>query len=172
VAIFVDRGFRQARKILVPYLGSVHDRLALSLAAKMARNSDALVTVLHIVPPIRGDSSRTLDAKGNVDRVFNDPAVESAPVSFRVVADPSPVGVVLHQAPQFDLVIIGVAEEWGLESHLFGWRAERIARDCPTSMLIVRKYRAAKTVAPLAASETVAAPTTENPQPADQIHGP
>ena len=140
VAIFVDRGFRQARKILVPYLGSVHDRLALNLAAKMARNSDALVTVLHIVPPIRGDASRTLDAKGNVDRVFNDPGADSAPVTFRVVADPSPVGVVLHQAPQFDLVIIGVAEEWGLESHLFGWRAERIARDCPTSMLIVRKY--------------------------------
>jgi len=66
-------------------------------------------------------------------------------VTFRIVEDPSPVGVVLHQAPQFDLVIIGVAEEWGLESHLFGWRAERIARDCPSSMLIVRKYQPERT---------------------------
>jgi hypothetical protein len=47
--------------------------------------------------------------------------------------------VVLHQAQTADLVIIGVAEEWGLESHLFGWRPERIARDCPSSLLLVRK---------------------------------
>ena len=49
------------------------------------------------------------------------------------------MGVVLHQSQLADLVIIGVAEEWGLESHLFGWRPERIARDCPSSLLIVRK---------------------------------
>lgn len=141
VAIFVDRGFRQARKILVPYLGSVHDRLALDLAARMARHSEAMVTVLHVVPPMRSDAGKSLNAKGNVERAFQDPSAGAAPVTFRVVEDPSPVGVVLHQAPQFDLVIIGVAEEWGLESHLFGWRAERIARDCPSTMLIVRKFQ-------------------------------
>ena len=141
VAIFVDRGFRQARKILVPYLGTAHDRLSLFFAAQMARNTEAQVTVLHVVPPLRGQDGRSLDAKGNVDRVFNDPTTLT-PVTFRVVEDPSPVGVVLHQAPQFDLIIIGVAEEWGLASHLFGWRAERIIRDCPSSMLIVRKYQA------------------------------
>jgi Kef-type K+ transport system membrane component KefB/nucleotide-binding universal stress UspA family protein len=144
VAIFVDRGFRQARRVLVPYLGSEHDRLALALAARMARNTDAQVTVLHVTAPMRGDGP-ALDAKGHVDRVFQDPT-QPAPVTFRVVEDPSPVGVVLHQAPKFDLVIIGVAEEWGLESHLFGWRAERIARDCPSSMLIVRKAGAATQV--------------------------
>jgi hypothetical protein len=47
--------------------------------------------------------------------------------------------VVLREAARFDLVIIGVSEEWWLESRLFGWRPERIARDCPTSLLIVRK---------------------------------
>jgi Kef-type K+ transport system membrane component KefB/nucleotide-binding universal stress UspA family protein len=143
VAIFVDRGFRQARRILVPYLGSEHDRLALMLAARMARNTDAQVTVLHVTPPMRGDASRSLDAKGNVERIFHEPGAV-APVTFRAVEDPSPVGVVLHQAPQFDLVIIGVSEEWGLESHLFGWRPERIARDCPSSMLIVRKHAVAR----------------------------
>ena len=144
VAIFVDRGFRQARRILIPYLGSDHDRLALTLAARMARHTEAQVTVLHVVAPLRGGDGLTLDAKGQVDRIFNDPS-HQVPVTFRVVEDPSPVGVVLHQAQQFDLIVIGVAEEWGLESHLFGWRAERIARDCPSSMLIVRKHKAART---------------------------
>jgi hypothetical protein len=76
--------------------------------------------------------------------------------------------VVLHQAPQFDLVIIGVAEEWGLESHLFGWRAERIARDCPSSMLIVRKYQASKTVDTPPSRESASTPASENQPASDQ----
>jgi nucleotide-binding universal stress UspA family protein len=136
VAIFVDRGFRTARRILVPYLGSNHDKLALVLAHRMARSIDAQVTVLHVVPPMRGDGRA--GAKQTVERIFDEPGHKTA-VTFRVVEDESPVGVVLHQAQNADLVIIGVAEEWGLESHLFGWRAERIARDCPSSLLIVRK---------------------------------
>jgi nucleotide-binding universal stress UspA family protein len=91
------------------------------------------------VPPLRGEASRTLQAREAVDRVFKEPGM-GKPVTFRVVEDPSPVGVVLHQAQNFDMVIIGVAEEWGLESHLFGWRAQRIARDCPCSLLIVRRH--------------------------------
>ncbi len=138
VAIFVERGFRQARRILVPYLGSSHDRLALELAGRMARNTGALVTVLHVVPPMRSENGKTLNAREAVDRVFHDPQ-SPTPVTMRVIEDSSPVGVVLHQAQQADLVVVGVAEAWGLESHLFGWRAERIARDCPCSLLIVRR---------------------------------
>ena len=139
VAVFVDRGFRQARRILVPFLGSSHDRLALGLAAKMSRHVDAQVVALHVVQPMRGGAEQTLGAKQAVDKIFHDSSA-GARVTFRVVEDISPVGVVVHQAQQFDLVIIGVAEQWGLASHLLGWRPERIARDCPSSMLIVRKY--------------------------------
>src|SRR6185503_14720470 len=122
-----------------PYLGSDHDRLALSLAHRMAKNIDAHVTVLHVVAPMRRDDVQTLGAKQLVDRIFEEPA-HKTPVTFRIIEDESPVGVVLHQSQSADLVIIGVAEEWGLESHLFGWRAEKIARDCPSSLLIVRKH--------------------------------
>ena len=138
VAIFVDRGFRSARRILVPYLGSEHDRLAMQLAARMARHTDAQVTILHIVAPMRTRDSKRLGAKDTVDRVFQEPG-QKTPVTFRVIEDQSPVGVVLHQAQNADLVLLGMSEELGLESHLFGWRAQRIARDCPSSMLIVKK---------------------------------
>ena len=141
VAIFVDRGLHSVRKILVPYMGSMHDRLAMELAGRMARSTEAEVTVLHVVPPQRGADGQVLGAKAAVERVFQDPT-QPTPVTFRVVEDLSPVDVVLEQARQFDLVVIGVAEEWGLESHLFGWRPERIARDCPSSLLIVRKRAA------------------------------
>lgn len=139
VGILVDRGLHSVKRILVPYLGSRHDRLALQLASRMARNTEAQVTVLHVVAPRHGQAMPALDAKGNVQRIFNDPS-QPAPVAFRVVEHSSPVDAVLAAAKEFDLILIGVAEQWGLESHLFGFRAERIARDSPTSLLIVRQH--------------------------------
>jgi nucleotide-binding universal stress UspA family protein len=141
VAIFVNRGpdDASAKKILVPYLGSAHDRLALELAGRLAKASGATITALHVVPPKRGGDDKVLGAKTEVDKVFNEPG-QASPVTFRVVEDPSPVDAVLREADSADLVVIGVAEEFGLESHLFGFRPQRIALECPKSLLIVRKF--------------------------------
>jgi Kef-type K+ transport system membrane component KefB len=139
VAIFVDRGGEPSRGMLVPYLGDKHDRLALELAGRMARHTHVPVTVLHVVPPGRNSGEHVLHAQAETDRVFNDPS-QPLPVTLRTVEGDSPVDVVIEQSRQFDLIVIGVAEEWGLESHLLGFRAERIAREVSSSLLIVRKH--------------------------------
>jgi nucleotide-binding universal stress UspA family protein len=139
VAIFVDRGMREVYTILVPYLGSLHDRFALELAARIGRSTKASITVLHIVPPGHPPKPEQQGAQRMMEKVINDPTQPVA-LTCEVVESAAPVDVVLKRAKNFDLVVIGVAEQWGLESHLFGWRSERIARDCPTSLLIVRKY--------------------------------
>jgi Kef-type K+ transport system membrane component KefB len=144
VAILVDRGLERAKRILVPYMGSPHDRLALELASRMAGSMQAQVTVLHIIDP--AGNRPKLGAKGAVERVFQDPS-QPAPVTFRVVEDPSPVDLVLRESPQFDLLVIGMEEEWGLESRLIGMRRERLAQEHPGSLLIVRHFAHAKQVA-------------------------
>lgn len=151
IGVFVDRGFEKARRILVPYLGSDHDRLSIELAGRMSANTGAEVVILHVVAPSR--NGRTLDAKGLIERTFTDPAI-ARKVTVQVVENRSPVAAVLEQARQFDLVVIGVSERWGLASHLFGWRPERIARESPTSLLIVRRYlsRAAESAAAASSS--------------------
>jgi nucleotide-binding universal stress UspA family protein len=148
VAIFVDRGYIGARRILVPYLGGEHDRLALQLAARAARGASAEVTVLHVTSPgLRGRKPGA--AKSEAERAFaasgGQPAVTT---EFRRVEDESPVDAVLREAPRYDLVVIGVSEEWGLESHVFGLRPERIAEQSATSMLIVRKHGETREVSP------------------------
>jgi Kef-type K+ transport system membrane component KefB len=136
-AVFVDRGFLGAQRVLIPYLGSAHDRFALELGGRLAREAKAEITALHVVAPKRvaGDS---LHATTAIDRVFNDPS-QPAPVRVRVVESDYPVDAVLEASHDFDLIVIGVSEEWGLASQLFGWRSERIAEASSTSMLIVRK---------------------------------
>ena len=79
-----------------------------------------------------------LHAKEAVDRVFNEPG-QPLPVQFRVIESHDPAGAVIEQSADFDLVVIGIAEEWGLESQLFGLRRERIAAGTPASLLIVRQ---------------------------------
>jgi Kef-type K+ transport system membrane component KefB len=140
VGIFVNRGMDGSKRILVPYLGSPHDRLALELAGRLAKATAGQITVLHIVPPNRSTNDRALGAKTAVEKAFAEPGLAS-PLQFRVVEDYSPVGSILREAKDFDLVVIGVGEEWGLESQMFGFRPQRIAQDCPVSLLIVRKHQ-------------------------------
>src|SRR6185436_20157090 len=49
VAVLVDRGLGWVSRVLVPYLGSEHDRGALRLAARFARNAGTNVTILQVV---------------------------------------------------------------------------------------------------------------------------
>ena len=145
VAIYVDRGATEPpTRLLVPYLGTVHDQLALELAGRMARTSQLQVTVLHVTRP----GKAALNAKAATDRVFDDPS-QPMPVTMRVIESANPVDVVIEQAKDFDLVVIGVSDKWGLESQLLGFRAERIAREVACSLLIVRK------ATPVAAVEVV-----------------
>jgi len=139
VAIFVNRGYESHKPILVPYLGGKHDRLALELAGSIARSNSAAITVLHVVPPDRATADKTLHAQSVVQRTFADPKT-SAAVQFKVIHDPSPAVAVVRESSEFGLVVIGVEEQWGLESQLFGWRQQWIANQCPVSMLIVRKH--------------------------------
>jgi Kef-type K+ transport system membrane component KefB len=139
VAVFVDRDFKSARKILAPFLGGKHDRMALELAGRIARNGQASLTVLHVVPPHRAEGDEVLHARAAAEKTFSDPS-QPMPVNFQVIEDLSPVDAVIQAARDYDLVVIGVEEQWGMQSQLFGFRPERIAREITTSLLIVRKY--------------------------------
>jgi nucleotide-binding universal stress UspA family protein len=179
VAILVDRGYLGARKILVPYLGGgEHDRLALQLAARAARGGQAEVVVLH-VRAADGRNGKPSAAKSEVERVLNAAAqtrTEQQPLAweFRAVEDASPVDAVLREAGGYDLIVIGVSEQWGLESHLFGLRSERIAQESPTTMLIVRKHGESREPVDISsesksdAAEALAAPVvTQTPKNPD-----
>jgi Kef-type K+ transport system membrane component KefB len=138
VAILVDRGLTETTKILVPFMGTLHDRLAMELAGRIGRNIAAAVTVLHVVAPRRDSAADKKHAKTIVDQTFAD-STQPTPVTFRAIEDESPVDCVLRESAAFDLVIIGIGEEFGLESHLIAFRPERIASECPKPMLIVRR---------------------------------
>jgi Kef-type K+ transport system membrane component KefB/nucleotide-binding universal stress UspA family protein len=136
VAVLVDRGLAHVRRVLVPYLGGPHDTLALRLAHRLATESGAHVTILHVVTPERGGKLGVAD---QIDRLTEKGKGGESSVTMKVVQHEEPAQAALAESTEgYDLVLVGIGPEWGLEHKGFGLQAERIIRDCSTSLLVVR----------------------------------
>lgn len=130
VAVLVDRGLTDVKRVLVPFIGSRHDRAALSLARRMVRQVGAEVTVLHVTSDLGGSGARA-----QVDELF--PAEEGG-VRLKVVRHESPDEAALEEARHgYDLVVVGMGAQWGLDDRRFGLHRERIIQDAPNSLLVV-----------------------------------
>jgi Kef-type K+ transport system membrane component KefB/nucleotide-binding universal stress UspA family protein len=136
VGVFADRGLNQVRRILVPFQGSAHDRGALALANRLLVSPEVEVTILHVVPPDRNEHEPGLGARQMAAHVFGEPA--GGQVRMEIVTHDSPEDAALEESARgYDLVIVGLGREWGLEQRHFGVHSERLMRDCSTSLLVV-----------------------------------
>jgi len=127
VAVLVDRGLGPIKRVLVPYVGRVHDRAALALANRLAENAGAKVTVLQV----------------NQQRASQDSMIDTGELSenvvLKAVEHANPVEAALAESREgYDLVVVGMGAEWGLEARSFGVRTEVILRRSTTSVLVVR----------------------------------
>lgn len=152
VVIFVDRGtVFPPHRLLLPYVGTRHDRLALVLAARLMRRFGTQVTLLHVVRPGRPQPRVEQEVRTVLRQELAEPA--GGKTELRVVESLSPVEAVLKEAGGYDLTVLGVGEEWDLEPHVFGLRSERVAAQCPTSLLVVRAGGAAVSLPSAARAE-------------------
>lgn len=154
VCVYLERQFRPWKRILVPFRRGAHDRAALELARRLALHGNVEVTILHVTEPKNDQSAAGSPPSpgGQITggrEVAEDPfqgakmseSFSSERVHLQVVESNDPLGVAVKVACRsFDLVIVGVSEFWGLEPVLFSNRHERLARECPASLLMVRKY--------------------------------
>jgi Kef-type K+ transport system membrane component KefB len=152
VGVLIDRGLTKLKRVLVPYLGSDHDRGALKLAQRLARHTGATVTILHVVSPERG--GQRLGVEERMQEVFhNGPEVRHTEVVLKTVQHANPAEAALAEASNdYDLVLIGAEREWGLSHRLFGLLPETLLAKSPVSVLVVRRY-ASKEAKQLAADQ-------------------
>jgi nucleotide-binding universal stress UspA family protein len=140
VGVLLDRGLVTPSRILVPYLGSVHDRTALALAQRLMISEKAQVTVLHVVRNrARADTDPgSSGARTLVDSVFSE---DSGQVTMRIIKSRSPLEAAVAESGRgYDLVIVGAGKDWGLgERRLgIGFQPEKLLRESPASLLVVR----------------------------------
>ena len=157
--MLIDRGLGWISRVLVPYLGSAHDRGALQLGRRLAHQAGANVTLLQVasVDPATATGNVTIaEAIRNLSGEDLPPG--SGRIEVKVVEHSHPEHAVIEECAQgYDLVVIGVGPEWGLEHRSFGMRAERIIEESPSSLLVVRQYAPAlERVAPAPAEDVAA----------------
>jgi Kef-type K+ transport system membrane component KefB/nucleotide-binding universal stress UspA family protein len=139
VAVFVDRGWQQPSKILVPYAASLHDDLGLELALRLLANLDhCRLQVLRVTSPGLpvGDFSHEF----SVVIAQLDPAVRNRIETPIVETTVDPIQAVVDYSANVDLTIAGASREWGLERQTLGRYADVLSTQCRSSLLITRKY--------------------------------
>jgi nucleotide-binding universal stress UspA family protein len=151
VAVLLNRREPPWRKVLLPFVGGVHDLLAVELVRRIAE-SGAAVTILHVVDPGR-PSSEPPRLRTRETGSFRDERV-----TLRVVESRDPVAETVREAGNgYDLIVVGVSPTFGDGRYPWSVRHERIARDSEASLLVVRSHRAAT-------KEASSAPKLEEPE--------
>jgi Kef-type K+ transport system membrane component KefB/nucleotide-binding universal stress UspA family protein len=136
VGVFVERRPAPWHRILVPFRSDVHDRAALRIAERMAETTGAELTILHVVDPASNPGGDGLRDSGLAEN-FPDNVV------LLVVSHADPLEALVEVArEEYDLIVVGVSEAWGLEPSPFTIRHERLAEQAGASLLIVRGYTA------------------------------
>ncbi len=132
VAILVNKGLGEVRRIIVPYLGEEQDRGALIAAERLGRLPGVKVTILHVVKPNRGKSDARLSVGESIDKEFSDGGVR-----LQVVESDSPSELVIEESRGYDLMILGLTGEWNLEDVSVYKKRESVAQLAQCSLLIV-----------------------------------
>jgi APA family basic amino acid/polyamine antiporter len=141
VAVFLDRGLGRLRSILVPVSTSPHARLAVRLALELAQPDEAKVVALRCYT---GDDTEEMhDELLMVRELLQEEFGEVPPeVSTRVIAAPTVrEGIQRALAAQpYDLVVMGAALAYAVQSDLFGSLSDQMAEQIPCSILLARRY--------------------------------
>jgi amino acid transporter len=144
VAVLRERNLNEVHRVLVPAGGGPHARLGLRLAAQIARSDDAELTVLRIARPSE-DLNREAETRA-CDHLANEVLGDcDARVRTKVVVHHAIVEGILEEARQgeYDLLVIGASNEWGIKSLLVGAVPDAVADQAPCSVLMVRRYEPA-----------------------------
>lgn len=146
--------FHPAR-ILVPTAGGPHAPLAFRIALLLARQYESTVTAVYVVEP---DASEEEIALGD-ERIqatiaamreqakelpsFNGrrQSIEEIPFEGRIIRSTDVITGIADAGAEYDLVLVGASEESFIDQVLFGNIPEHVARECPSPVVIVKRYR-------------------------------
>lgn len=167
VAVLIDRGLVALRRVLVLYHGTAHDLAAVQLAQRLYRASRAsddspaslAVTLFSVVPDRQGAAAEEAALWTRFAPLFAAPASPSpdaaapagpAAAGLQVVvathAEPAEAALIEAQSERgghYDLVLVGMGPDWGLEGRPIGIASEPLLQRCPTSILIMRAAKPA-----------------------------
>lgn len=124
--------------ILVPTAGGPHAEKALQVAGQLAAETDARVTVLHILTPDAMDEQEA-EARQRMEQ-WLEPLQETGQAEGKIVRSRNPVDSIVQEAQQADLLLMGTSTQSWLDRMLFGVIPEQVASRTETPLIVTRAY--------------------------------
>jgi CIC family chloride channel protein len=143
LAVIRFREREMPERILVSTIGGPHAPLALELAHIQARGFQtyhgrpATITLFTVVAPAEGDRGLS-DARARLTALADAQRVSA---QIKVVAAADEMQAIMHEAEDHNLVVVNAPREGLLEQRLFGSIPERLARECPKTVIMVKSYQ-------------------------------
>ena len=157
VGVLIDRGLGRLQRVLVLYHGTPDDLVAVRMAQRLAtaRTTSASeplsVTLFTVVPSedtvaleqqaLQSRFASLFETTATPTDAASADSASPAPSALRVkaIAHPEPAAAALAEAQQgYDLLLVGIGPDWGLEQRTIGVASEPLLQHCPTSILILR----------------------------------
>lgn len=141
VAVFVDRGLTQVRRVLVACTGGAEDELLLRVARQLAHTPGVTHAVIRVVAPASAAVEGAEDAPAlhsqRQSPSQSEGDADTGAAHVRVIQHESPIDGVLAEARGFDLLVLGMHARWGLSMDPLSLRSGRILDETVVSVLVV-----------------------------------
>jgi nucleotide-binding universal stress UspA family protein len=128
--------------ILVPTAGGPNSSLAIELAISQARQYNIVNGIHpHIIAlyVARSGDPRLVEAGRRI--LARATARYDYPIESKIVSAPTILEGILRHAEESSLVVLGATQEGFFEHILFGALPEQVVRDCPKTVMIVKRYQ-------------------------------
>jgi amino acid transporter len=126
------------KRCLFPTAGGPHARLAAEMLNVLAPAFGMQVTACYVVPPGATQETRR-QADNWITKTLANIAV-SVDVEKKIIEASSVAGGIAKESRDYDLVVLGAAQEPYLRQVMFGEIPEKVARFSPASVLVVKRY--------------------------------
>lgn len=131
VAIFCDKGMREVKRIVVPYLGAAQDREALNAAMGLSAGRNLSVTVLRVAGTGEPETARDAGKEPGLDLQLP-PEVE-----HRVIETADPRKAIAEESDRYDLMVLGLPDEWQSDAGPLSGKHARLAEMARCSLLMI-----------------------------------
>jgi nucleotide-binding universal stress UspA family protein len=146
VLVLKDNGLDGVRRILVPIGQGPHSMLGLRVANFLATHWGATITATTVRIG-KGYSAKNLEFDHSSQQYFQDLDEDfvsdllkkegvSAEISVVPATDVS--DAIIKASLDYDLIVMGASNEWGLRQWLFGSLPDKVANNASASVLMVR----------------------------------
>jgi nucleotide-binding universal stress UspA family protein len=139
VAVFVGRNLTTLDAVLVPYIPSLHNDLALELGLRLVANIPTCrLTILQLA--IDDYSEYALSHEFSTILAQMEAGMRDR-IEIPTQSTHDPIAAIVEASRGADLTIAGASREWGVERQTLGRYADALSNHCHSSLLITRKYR-------------------------------